>query len=156
LWHNTNIFIPCTANEAGSGLIRPDEAIFALATFEPPDSENADAATSTRRVCDVVGWCSFAGPITGNKTCVRDGADRDGDCHCDYARFEFQKQFGHAKDDSQQERSLIRTSAAQIPSPRWFMIRLSLLLKTASSPHNGEAKNFSGQGGRRAAVSEQL
>lgn len=66
LWHGQDIVIACTAEDAGSGLADEADASFALSTSVPAGTEEADAATDTREVCDVAGNCATAGPIGGN------------------------------------------------------------------------------------------
>lgn len=68
LWHNTNVSLPCTAVDGGSGLVGPQQnALFFLTTQVQPGNETAAAPTSLRIVCDMVSNCAAAGPITGNK-----------------------------------------------------------------------------------------
>ena len=66
-WHATNVAIPCTASDSGSGLANPSDASFTLATSVPARTEAADASTASRSVCDVAGNCATAGPISGSK-----------------------------------------------------------------------------------------
>ena len=66
-WHNTDVTIACTASDLGSGLANAADASFHLTTNVPAGTETANAATNSRQVCDVVGNCSTAAPITGNK-----------------------------------------------------------------------------------------
>jgi Tol biopolymer transport system component len=66
-WHGANASIDCTAQDVGSGLADPADAAFTLSTSVPDGTEDADAATGTRQVCDAAGNCAPAGPISGNK-----------------------------------------------------------------------------------------
>ena len=52
---------------SGLGLANAADASFYLTTSVPAGTETASAATNSRQVCDVVGNCSTAAPITGNK-----------------------------------------------------------------------------------------
>jgi DNA/RNA endonuclease G (NUC1) len=65
-WHRTNVSLACTASDAGSGLVNPDDASFVLTTSVPAGVETMNASTSSRVVCDVAGNCASAGPIAGN------------------------------------------------------------------------------------------
>ncbi len=67
LWHASDVNIPCTASDVGSGLANPPDANFSLSTSVPAGTETSNAATGTRAVCDVAGNCATAGPVTGNK-----------------------------------------------------------------------------------------
>lgn len=66
LWHSSDVSIPCTANDAESGLANPSDANFSLSTSVPVGTETSNATTGTRTVCDVARNCATAGPITGN------------------------------------------------------------------------------------------
>jgi probable HAF family extracellular repeat protein len=66
-WHATDVSIDCTASDSGSGLADPGDASFSLSTDVAPETENSDAPTGTRKICDVAGNCADAGPIRGNK-----------------------------------------------------------------------------------------
>ena len=65
-WHGDNVAIRCTVTDAGSGVTDADAA-FSLATSVPAGTEDADAQTGSRQVCDLAGNCASAGPIGGNK-----------------------------------------------------------------------------------------
>jgi hypothetical protein len=67
LWHNADVSIPCTAADGGSGLASASDASFALTTSVPVGTEDSNASTGSRQVCDAVGHCSTAGPVAGNK-----------------------------------------------------------------------------------------
>src|SRR5207244_3800605 len=45
----------------------PADASFSLSTSVPAGSEDANASTDSRQVCDNAGNCATAGPIAGNK-----------------------------------------------------------------------------------------
>ena len=66
-WHNTDVSIACTANDDGSGLANAADASFNLTTSVTVGTETANAATNSRQVCNTVGDCTTANPITGNK-----------------------------------------------------------------------------------------
>jgi endonuclease G len=66
-WHATNVSLAHTATDGGSGLAIAADASFALVTSVGPDTEDANASTNSRNVCDAVGNCATAGPIAGNK-----------------------------------------------------------------------------------------
>ena len=67
LWRASDVSIACTAQDADSGLANPADANFLLTTNVPSGTENSNAATGTRTVCDTKNNCATAGPITGNK-----------------------------------------------------------------------------------------
>ena len=67
LWHGDNVAIACTASDSASGLLNAADASFTLMTMVASGVETANAATDTRVVCDAVGNCATAGPITGNR-----------------------------------------------------------------------------------------
>jgi HYR domain len=67
LWHGANVSISCTAYDRGSGLANPADAAFSLNTTVPDYTEDANASTESRQICDVAGNCASAGPIGGNK-----------------------------------------------------------------------------------------
>lgn len=64
-WSATDVSIPCTASDGGSGVVGP--ATFELSTTVPAGTATADASTGAREVCDLVGNCRTAGPISGIK-----------------------------------------------------------------------------------------
>lgn len=66
-WHATNVSIACTASDSGSGLANAGDASFSLSTSVPAGTEDANASTDSRLVCDNAGNCTTAGPISGNK-----------------------------------------------------------------------------------------
>ena len=66
-WHNANVSLACTGSDGGSGLAVPGDGSFNLSTSVSSGSENANASTGSHQVCDNVGNCATAGPISGNK-----------------------------------------------------------------------------------------
>jgi hypothetical protein len=66
-WNAADLTVACTAADALAGLADPSQAQFVLATSVPVGTETASAATASVTVCDVVGNCAVAGPITGLK-----------------------------------------------------------------------------------------
>ncbi len=67
LWHGTDVALACTASDTGSGLANPGDASFVLSTSVPAGTEDPNAWTGARTVCDLVGNCATAGAIGGNK-----------------------------------------------------------------------------------------
>jgi len=67
LWHASDVSIPCTASDSGSGLADPADVSFSLVTNVSANTENANAATNSREVCDKAGNCSTVGPFGGQK-----------------------------------------------------------------------------------------
>jgi uncharacterized delta-60 repeat protein len=65
-WHPADVSIACTASDAESGLADPSDASFSLSTNVAVGTEDANASTNSREVCDQTGSCATAGPITGN------------------------------------------------------------------------------------------
>jgi microsomal dipeptidase-like Zn-dependent dipeptidase len=63
-WHASDVVVPCSATEGGSGLSNADDALFSLSTSVALGTETASASTPTRTVCDGVGNCSVGGPYT--------------------------------------------------------------------------------------------
>ena len=66
LWHALDVSLLCTAVDEGSGLQNPADATFYLSTSVPAGTETADASTGSYTVCDTIGNCTTAGPISGN------------------------------------------------------------------------------------------
>lgn len=68
-WHGADVQFNCAAadNAGGSGLADPSDAAFTLSTNVPAGTEDANASTDSRQVCDAVGNCATAGPVAGNK-----------------------------------------------------------------------------------------
>lgn len=66
-WHANDVSIACTAADDGSGLADPADANFNLTTNVAADSEDANASTDSRQVCDAAGNCATADPIAGNQ-----------------------------------------------------------------------------------------
>jgi probable HAF family extracellular repeat protein len=67
VWHASNVSIGCTASDGGSGLANAGDGSFSLSTSVAAGTETANALTGSRQVCDSVGNCATAGPISGNK-----------------------------------------------------------------------------------------
>jgi hypothetical protein len=65
--HSANVSIGCTAHDDGSGLADLADAAFSLSTSVAAGTEDGNAATGSRQVCDVAGNCAPAGPIAGNR-----------------------------------------------------------------------------------------
>jgi hypothetical protein len=65
-WHATDVSIPCTASDLGSGLAVPADASFNLTTSVPVGTETNNASTNAHAVLDKVGNTTTAGPISGN------------------------------------------------------------------------------------------
>ena len=66
-WSATDVSIPCTASDSGSGLANPADALFSLTTNVPAGTETANASTGSRTVFDIAGNSTTVGPITGIK-----------------------------------------------------------------------------------------
>jgi hypothetical protein len=66
-WHATDVTRACTASDARSGLADPADTDFGLATAVQDGTETADAATTSRTICDQAGNCATAGPLSGNR-----------------------------------------------------------------------------------------
>ncbi len=66
-WHGSDASIACTASDSGSGLANGADASFSLSTSVAAGSEDANASTNSREVCDIATNCATAGPISGNK-----------------------------------------------------------------------------------------
>jgi hypothetical protein len=64
-WHAVDVEVTCTADDGGAGLADPSDASFTLSTKVPTGTEDTNAATDIRRVCDAVGHCATAGPVDG-------------------------------------------------------------------------------------------
>jgi hypothetical protein len=64
-WHAGNVSIQCTASDSASGLADPSQASFTLTTNVPAGQETANAQTNSVQVCDTVGNCATAGPVSG-------------------------------------------------------------------------------------------
>ncbi len=63
-WQSSNVSITCTANDGQSGVPAGTNPI-TLTTSVPAGTSNASAQTNSVQVCDNVGNCTTAGPITG-------------------------------------------------------------------------------------------
>ncbi len=66
-WHSGNQSFTCTASDSGTGLANQSDASFTLSTSVPDGTETASASTGTHQVCDLVGNCATAGPLSGIK-----------------------------------------------------------------------------------------
>jgi hypothetical protein len=66
-WHASDVSIGCTAADNVSGLDNAADASFTLTTSVPAGTEDADAATGSRAVCDAAGNCVTTGPVASNK-----------------------------------------------------------------------------------------
>jgi hypothetical protein len=66
-WHNNNVTIACTASDALAGLSNSADSSFFLVTSVAIGTETGAAGTNSRSVCDRVGFCQAAGPISGSK-----------------------------------------------------------------------------------------
>ena len=66
-WHATDVALPCTSTEGGSGFVSAADASFNLTTSVPAGTETDTAATGSRAVCDLVANCSTVGPVGGIK-----------------------------------------------------------------------------------------
>jgi hypothetical protein len=67
LWHGSQVSIPCSATDGGSGLADSTDASFDLTTSVPDGTEDPDASTDSRDIYDVVGNLTVAGPVDGNQ-----------------------------------------------------------------------------------------
>ena len=66
-WNDSNPFVHCSATDSESSLADPSDSSFYLATSVPSGSETSNAHTGTRQVCNLLGVCATAGPISGIK-----------------------------------------------------------------------------------------
>jgi hypothetical protein len=66
-WQASNVSVRCTAEDGGSGLADSADEVFYLSTSVEPDVETDSAWTNSREVCDGVGHCAVAVPISGIK-----------------------------------------------------------------------------------------
>ena len=66
-WHAADVSLACTAKDPFAGLADPSAAAFELSTSVPAGTETANASTGSRQLCDLVGHCTTAGPISGNQ-----------------------------------------------------------------------------------------
>jgi endonuclease G len=65
-WHGDNVQIACTSTDGGAGLAEPSDAAFMLSTNVAGGSDDANASTGSREVCDPFHNCRTVGPISGN------------------------------------------------------------------------------------------
>jgi hypothetical protein len=70
-WQASNVTLPCTASDAGAGLASAADAAFTLSTSVASGVETANAATTSRQVCDRAGNCATAGPVSGIRIDMR-------------------------------------------------------------------------------------
>ncbi len=66
-WSGADVSISCVATDAGAGLTAAADGAFTLTTAVADDTETANASTGVRELCDVLGLCTTAGPVTGLK-----------------------------------------------------------------------------------------
>ncbi|MDT7603227.1 MAG: hypothetical protein QOF61_1224, partial [Acidobacteriota bacterium] len=66
-WHAADVGLACTAADGASGLANAADASFTLSTAVPAGTEDANASTGSRTVCDRAGNCATAGPVGGNR-----------------------------------------------------------------------------------------
>lgn len=66
-WSGANVGVRCTASDGQSGLANPADASFELQTNVTQGQETATAVTDSREICDTLGNCTTAGPVTGVK-----------------------------------------------------------------------------------------
>ena len=74
-WYASPASFTCTATDAGSGLAPNQTGVtlngsgsqgtFTLTASEPPGTSSQSASTNSVQICDNVGTCTTAGPITG-------------------------------------------------------------------------------------------
>jgi hypothetical protein len=66
VWYASDVTVPCTASDAGTGLANASDASFSLTTSVAAGTETNAAATNTRSVCDQAtpANCAVAGPYT--------------------------------------------------------------------------------------------
>jgi hypothetical protein len=64
IWYGADVTVNCTASDAGSGLEDPSDASFSLSTSVALGTEDPNAQTDSREVCDKNGNCATAGPYT--------------------------------------------------------------------------------------------
>jgi hypothetical protein len=70
-WQASNVTLSCTASDTGVGLGSAADAAFTLSTSVAAGQESANAATTSRAVCDRVGNCATAGPVSGMRIDLR-------------------------------------------------------------------------------------
>ena len=66
-WSAVDVALGCSASDSLSGLAQPGGAQFTLGTAVASGTEDSNASTNSRIVCDVAGNCVSVGPIAGNK-----------------------------------------------------------------------------------------
>ena len=65
-WHHDDVTIQCTATDSGVGLTDASDGSFLLTTSVADGTQTDNASTNSRTVCDKLGHCATAGPVTGN------------------------------------------------------------------------------------------
>ena len=70
-WQTANVSVQCTASDGGAGLASAADGSFTLSTSIAAGQESANASTSSRQVCDRLGNCTTAGPLTGIRIDMR-------------------------------------------------------------------------------------
>jgi hypothetical protein len=66
-WHASDVSLACTASDSGSGLAAASPASFNLSTSVVEGTEDSNASTGSRTICDALDNCVTAGPLGGNK-----------------------------------------------------------------------------------------
>ncbi len=66
-WHGQDVSLSCNASDGVSSLANAADESFSLVTNVAAGTENSNAATNSKQVCDVAGNCAVAGPVGGNK-----------------------------------------------------------------------------------------
>ena len=66
VWYASDVTVPCTASDSGTGLASSSDASFSLTTNVAAGTETSAAPTNTRNVCDKAtpANCATAGPYT--------------------------------------------------------------------------------------------
>lgn len=64
-WSSTDVSVQCTATDGNSSLANSADAKFTPSTNVASGTETSGAQTNSRKVCDVAGNCSAAGPVGG-------------------------------------------------------------------------------------------
>jgi hypothetical protein len=66
-WHAGTVTFICTTSDGGSGLANPSQATITLTASIPDNTGNGNVSTNSVKVCDNVGNCATAGPISNVK-----------------------------------------------------------------------------------------
>src|SRR5436309_73994 len=56
-WYGSDVTVPCTASDKGSGLANPSDASFSLLTTVAGGTETSNAGTNIHQVCDIANNC---------------------------------------------------------------------------------------------------